>query len=88
MAGQAGAVGIRTNHVRTTGDQAGAEHGHSEPLQQPWGEEQLRFHPVYADENVELSLVRDAKADQGRTMQSSAGVTSPRLAGQMGRVNP
>lgn len=58
------------------------------PYSNPGREEQLRFHPVYADENVELSLVRDAKADQGRTMQSSAGVTSPRHAGQMGRVNP
>ena len=33
--GQAGAVGIRTNHVCPTGDQAGAKHDHSEPLQQP-----------------------------------------------------
>lgn len=73
--GLAGAEGVRTNHVCTTGDQAGAKHDCSESLQQCCEVGTLALSPpLCTGVSRAHSLVRETKAEQGHTMQTAQGL--------------
>lgn len=67
-----------------TGDQAGAKHDHSEPLQQPWeGGHSSAFIPFMRIKDVRAHRLVKAQSESGESNAEQRGATQSTIRGEM-----